>query len=166
MADDVKLCKDCRYYKSPETKWDLHTCSHPKNLKLEAVNRVTGEIVSDRTVWSCETLRTTDVLGHCGSNAEWFEPKPEKSPGPVAPSQSKKTLLQHIMHGIVGVLLAVFVIYGLLGVGELATYLMTQKSTFLFSFGLVTGMLDILAVIAMGAFVVNYIVNYMKKELH
>jgi len=75
QVDNMKACKDCRYYIKPKQSVHGHSptvalCDN-KHSRTESLNFVDGD--SSMVRMSCMRMRTSYFF--CGNNAAFFEPK-------------------------------------------------------------------------------------------
>lgn len=65
----MKLCKDCRHYRSYENWSSLDSCEHPSlPLRTEVVR-------GERLAYTCSEVRAS--RGKCGPDGVLFEPRPD-----------------------------------------------------------------------------------------
>jgi hypothetical protein len=66
MENKIKLCKNCRFYKSTFI-FAEKDCTHPNNTVTDLV------VGGQRFQWSPQALRS--VIADCGPLGAWFEEK-------------------------------------------------------------------------------------------
>jgi hypothetical protein len=67
----MRLCKDCRWFRTPPGPVFLDgevSCAHPQNLQEDPVFGV-------MKAWSPSWLRSPQGAGRCGPEGAWFEEK-------------------------------------------------------------------------------------------
>jgi hypothetical protein len=76
-----KICKDCKFFDKPDI---VEFCWHPKNTETDPISgtktqkecpgvmRVGANFTGGKKVFA---IIASWLLGECGPNARWFEPK-------------------------------------------------------------------------------------------